>query len=171
VDITIREAQPDDAAALIAYMVALAAEPDIDIPLQPGEFTHTEETERVLIKDVLTDPYRLMLVAVNARGALIGVLTLMGSPRQALRHAVELGISVRRDWRGRGVGTALMRRALDYARTGGAIKRIQLKVYARNTRAIALYERLGFVTEGRCRRAIFQDGEYLDNLVMALLLD
>ena len=40
-----------------------------------------------------------------------------------------------------------------------------------NQPAIRLYEQCGFVTEGVLRRAVFRDEQYLDELVMALLLE
>lgn len=168
---TIRETQPDDAAAVVAYIKAIAGEPGINIPLTPEEFAYTPETEREFIEATLASPYRLMLVAVDDTGAIIGELSLNGSPRKALRHGVELGMTVRQDWRGQGVGSALMHRAITWAQTGGVIKRIQLHVYARNAPAIALYRKFGFVEEGRRRAAIYQDGVYLDDLIMTLLVN
>ena len=47
--------------------------------------------------------------------------------------------------------------------------RIELGVYADNSRAIALYERFGFVHEGRHRGHALRDGEYVDTLTMARL--
>jgi RimJ/RimL family protein N-acetyltransferase len=49
------------------------------------------------------------------------------------------------------------------------LERIELEVFASNTRAFALYEKLGFVTEGVKRRARKLDGQYDDNVLMALL--
>ena len=168
---TIRETRPEDAAAVVEYIKAVAAEPGINIPLTPEEFAYTAATEREFIQAVIASPYRLMLVAVDDTGALIGELSLNGSTRKALRHGVELGMTVRQDWRGRGVGTALLNRGVAWARASGLIKRIELRVYTRNTPAIALYHKLGFVVEGRRRAAIFQDGEYLDDLSMALVFE
>jgi RimJ/RimL family protein N-acetyltransferase len=165
----IREARPDDAEQLLARVAELAAEPGIDVPLAPGEFTLTLEEERETIRDYAESPNSVFLVAENA-GEIIGSLNLRGGRRAALRHAATLGITVRRDWRGQGVGTALMQAALDWARPNPIVTRIELLVYLRNTGAIRLYERFGFEVEGRRRRAIYQDGEYLDELGMALLL-
>ena len=64
-----------------------------------------------------------------------------------------------------------MEAALRWARAGGILKRIELKVYARNTAAIHLYQKYGFEIEGTRRRAIFQGGQYLDDLIMSLLLE
>jgi len=70
--------------------------------------------------------------------------------------------------RGRGVGRRLAEAAIAAAKAQGA-ERIELEVFASNTRAIALYERLGFVREGVKRNARKLDGEYDDIVQMALL--
>ncbi len=91
--------------------------------------------------------------------------------RKAFTHAGVLGMSVARAWRGNGVGQALMQEALRWARESSTLKRIELKVYVRNAAAVHIYEKFGFEVEGRRRNAVFQDGGYLDDYVMALLLE
>lgn len=49
------------------------------------------------------------------------------------------------------------------------LNRIYLRVYETNQRAIRAYKRAGFVHEGRMRQARFQDGGYIDVLLMAVL--
>lgn len=51
----------------------------------------------------------------------------------------------------------------------GSLARIELEVFASNVAAIALYERLGFVHEGRKRSARILDGRIEDMLCMALV--
>jgi len=165
----IREATPDDAAELIAYVQALANEPDIDIPLEPGEFTLTVEQEREFLEGATAADNSVFLVAVED-GRIVGACNVRGGHRRAMRHSASLGISVAKGWRGQGIGNALMGRLIEWARRGGVITRIELLVYCRNARAIHLYEKHGFEIEGTRRRAVFQDGEYLDGYTMALLL-
>lgn len=167
--ITVREATPRDAAALLAHLKALAAEPGINIPLAPDEITTTVDQEKSLLADIAESESAIMLVA-EAGGALVGELSLKAiSPRRAVRHVATLGMSVKQDWRGKGVGRALMTDVLAWAPTAG-ITRIELYVYARNAPAIALYERFGFVTEGRRRSFIREGDTFLDDFVMAKLL-
>lgn len=169
VEATIREAQPSDAEPLIAYVQRLAEEPDIDVPLAPGEFSLTVEEEEQLLADWHAAGNCIMLVA-EVDGRIVGQLGCRGGTRKASLHAVRLGMSVARGWRNRGIGTALLERAVEWARDTGVVKRIELNVYVRNVGAIHLYEKSGFEIEGRRRRAIRHGGEYVDDYVMALLV-
>lgn len=82
-----------------------------------------------------------------------------------------IGMAVARDWRRRGVGSALIAAAIEWARERG-LHKLSLDVFPHNSGAIALYEKFGFVHEGRrakqYRRA---SGELWDALDMGLLLD
>jgi len=82
----------------------------------------------------------------------------------------EIGMFVAREWRGRGVGTALVVAAIEWARSRG-LHKLVLGVFPHNEPAIALYRKFGFVEEGRrikhFRRA---DGELWDLIDMGLLL-
>lgn len=99
--------------------------------------------------------------------------------RHAIRHVAHIGLSVHPEFQRLGLGRALMDALLDWATLGpGAqppdppISRIDLFVLADNTRAIALYESLGFTVEGRRRRMIRRpDGGFVDDLLMARILD
>jgi RimJ/RimL family protein N-acetyltransferase len=164
-----REAQPSDAAPLLAYVRRLLAEPDINMPLTPGEFNLTVEEEQQLLADFAAAENSIFLIA-EVNGQIVGEITCKGGKRQATRHSVILGISVDQAWRHQGIGSALMARAIDWAKQTGIVTRLELQVYARNSRAIWLYEKFGFQVEGRRRQVVYQNGEYLDDLVMALLL-
>jgi RimJ/RimL family protein N-acetyltransferase len=82
----------------------------------------------------------------------------------------EIGMAVAREWRGRGVGSALVAAAIEWARKRG-LHKLSLSVFPHNAAAIALYRKFGFVEEGRrikhYRRA---SGELWDSIEMGLLL-
>jgi RimJ/RimL family protein N-acetyltransferase len=87
------------------------------------------------------------------------------------RHGFgELGMLVDRQWRGQGIGAALLEAAIDWAR-GQGLHKLCLEVFAHNTAAIALYRKSGFAEEGRrpgqYRRA---SGELWDSIMMGLPL-
>lgn len=167
--VTIREAEPSDAEQLIAHVERLAEETDTDVPLAPGEFNLTVEEEREILAGYAASDNSLFLVA-ELESQIVGALTCKGGTRQATRHAVTLGVSIRKGWRGKGIGTALMSRAIEWAKSTGVVTRIELKVLERNKIATHLYEKFDFQIEGRRRRAIYHNGEYADDLIMALLL-
>ena len=168
-EVILREAKPSDAERLIELVRRLSEEPESNLEISPGEFTLTAAEER----DILTEYSRLensIYLVAESGGEIIGILTCKGRDRRAIRHVVTLGISVEQTWRGRGVGSRLMTHAMDWAKRTGTVSRIELSVFERNQRAVQLYRKFGFEVEGRRRRAIFRDGEYLDDLIMALLL-
>jgi RimJ/RimL family protein N-acetyltransferase len=83
----------------------------------------------------------------------------------------ELGMMVEVAWRGRGVGAALLQAGIDWARSVGAHK-IALQHWPTNERATALYDKFGFVEEGRLRRHYRRrSGELWDAVVRGLVLD
>ncbi len=78
--------------------------------------------------------------------------------------------TVAREWRGRGVGSALMSAAIDWARERG-LHKLSLSVWPHNAAAIALYRKYGFVEEGRRVQQIRrQSGELWDLVDMGLML-
>jgi RimJ/RimL family protein N-acetyltransferase len=165
----IRNAANSDARALIALIVDVLHEPEVNIPLAPDEFAFTPEEERARIEELTNSPRARWLVAED-EGELAGELTMKPvSPRRALAHVATLGMTVRKPFRRRGIGNALLAEAMAWAPTAG-YTRVELQVYARNTGAIALYERHGFELEGRRRRFIREGENYLDDLMMARLL-
>jgi RimJ/RimL family protein N-acetyltransferase len=109
------------------------------------------------------------LVAVDASNTVVGWCDVERYGREGFTHGGRLGIGLRAEARGRGLGRRLMTEAIDAARRQG-MERIELEVFASNTRAVALYESLGFRREGLKRRARKLDGEYDDDVVMGLII-
>ena len=101
---------------------------------------------------------------------IVGWCDVIISDRETMRHGGMLGVAVVAGYRGKGLGARLMRGVIAAARDKGLV-RIALNVRADNTRAIGLYEHLGFRHEGRLRRNLRIDGADYDSLLMAILLD
>jgi putative acetyltransferase len=103
-------------------------------------------------------------------GVVVGNLGLHAastSPRR--KHAASIGMSVHDDWHHRGVGSALMRAALDIADNWHNYVRLELTVYTDNAAALALYRKFGFAIEGTLVDYAFRDGRYVDAYTMARL--
>jgi RimJ/RimL family protein N-acetyltransferase len=90
---------------------------------------------------------------------------------QPSRHGFgELGMAVTQEWRGQGVGSALLAAAIDWARENG-LHKLSLVVFAHNAAAISLYRKFGFVEEGRrLKHYRRSSGELWDSIEMGLLL-
>ena len=102
-------------------------------------------------------------------GRIVGWVDIQRETRPVHAHVGQLGIGVLPEYRGRGIGEKLMRASIDAARAAG-LEKIELHVYGRNTRAAALYRKLGFVHEGTRIKAKKIDGAYDDVHIMGLLL-
>jgi putative acetyltransferase len=127
------------------------------------------EVWRKRLEAQIADPLQIHVLAVHGEELIgsAGLHPVSGSLRT--RHAAHLGMCVATAWWGRGVGTELMRRLLDWADNWAGLLRVELGVYADNERAMALYRKFGFELEG-CQRAMaLRDGEYVDSLMMARL--
>src|SRR2546422_10566341 len=109
----IREARPEDAEHIIAYIQILAEEPDIDLPITPGEFNPPIEEERKFIEEHASADNAILLVG-EADGQIIAVMNCTGGRRNATRHSARLGISIRKDWRNQGFGNRLMAYAVEW---------------------------------------------------------
>ena len=83
---------------------------------------------------------------------------------------MQIIVGVLRAYWGQGVGRALLIEALRWAPSAG-ISRVELFVMRENSRAIALYERLGFRVEGSRRHAYVINGQPVDDLLMAYIYE
>ncbi|TMI03380.1 MAG: GNAT family N-acetyltransferase [Betaproteobacteria bacterium] len=125
------------------------------------------ESTREFIRSILGGA-GIQLLAVNPDDMVVGWCDIVRNPHEGFRHVGRLGMGLLPGYRGRGLGRQLVAQAVRAARKAG-IERIELEVFASNERAIALYRALGFATEGIKRQARKLDGQYEDNVFMALL--
>lgn len=114
------------------------------------------------------DPDAVELVAEVDDHAVghLGILTNR-APRR--KHVASFGIGVHPDFQGRGVGKALLTELVNLADNWLNLLRVELSVASDNARAIALYQKFGFVVEGEARFDIFTGGRYASSLHMARL--
>ena len=160
-DLVVRRCEPEDYKAVhLVYSSPRAMSETLGVPFSSEQAWREELARR-------RDDNFSMVACV--RGEVVGHLALSVylSPRTC--HSGHFGIAVRDDWQGKGVGTALMNACVDLADNWLGLTRLDLRVFADNARAIALYERFGFEIEGTCRRFAYRDGEYVDAHVMARL--
>ncbi|MGC0332444.1 ribosomal protein S18 acetylase RimI-like enzyme [Streptomyces sp. SAI-170] len=100
-------------------------------------------------------------------GRLVGYVRLgFPTPLPSNAHVRQIrGLAVDDTARGKGVGRALVRAAVERARALGA-RRLTLRVLGHNTAARALYEAEGFAVEGVQPEEFLLDGAYVDDVLM-----
>jgi phosphinothricin acetyltransferase len=114
-------------------------------------------------------PRHPVIVAESA-GALIGWASLnQFSPRPAYRFVADLSVYVDRQWRGKGIGTQLLREIEARARSLNYHK-IVLSAFPFNQAGMRLYERFGFRTVGIYHEQGLIDGRWVDTIIMEKLL-
>lgn len=161
--ITVRAATEDDAEAFAkVFSDRSASNGTLQHP-----YTSTEVWRTRLAGNVGT---RQVVLAAVVNGRVVGnagIHAVSDNPRK--KHVCSLGISIAQKYQGRGVGRTLMNSCLDFADHWANYARVELTVHADNTRAIKLYESLGFQQEGRLRDFSFREGGYVDALFMGRL--
>ena len=165
--LTVREARPGERHALLALVARIDAESDF-LLREPGERPfwardlaafQASGNATIFVAQVAAQ------TAPNGPAELVGYLSAYGGRFLRNRGVVTLAVGVRRDWNGRGIATRLFAAAEDWARRGGA-HRLELTVAETNTRALSLYERLGFLDEGQMRDALRVNGAWRNERLM-----
>lgn len=124
------------------------------------------EDVRPFVLDNIENGHPQVVAVVG--GEVVGWCDIRRHPRPIHAHCGTLGMGIIPGYRDKGLGTRLIRAAVGQARERG-FHRVELHVHADNLRAIALYEKVGFVREGVARDAVKIDGRYIDSISMAVV--
>jgi len=161
----IRTMTEDDATQLCEILPRTHAESDC-LNYLPGEFDKTVEQERTFIREHNAKPRSLSMV-VEVDGRIVAYGGAAGDQRRRFHHHAEFGLCVVQAFWRQGLGRVLTEYAVEWGRRLG-LRKLYLKVFADNTKAIALYRSAGFIEEARLpgdyQRA---DGTYGDTIIMA----
>ena len=135
-------------AAVAEERDGIATEPPVDIEARAASW----QLENTLVAE--------------AGGEVVGSIHIGTNP-----HGFgEIGMAVAREWRGQGVGAALLAAATGWARERG-LHKLSLGVFAHNEAALGLYRKFGFVEEGRRSKHYRRSsGELWDSIELGLLL-
>ena len=161
--IDVRAATAGDVPAMVDLHTRVASEGmwiGTEAPVDAERFTR-------MFTDAIGSEQRLRLVAADGDG-IIGHLGL--DPERP--GILYLGMTIDAEHRGQGVGTAMMRAAVEWARSQTSVHKIELEVWPHNAAGLALYRKVGFEVEGRrVRHYRRRNGELWDAILMALVLD
>lgn len=168
IDVVIREAVPDDAAGILNHIEATAAETGFMTMDEEGLGITVAEEKEHLARLYESKNSTLYVALINQQ--VVGTASIHGASSPKLQHIGEVGIAIAKEFWGLGLGTAMMEELIHWAQESGVIKRLELTVQARNTKARNLYEKLGFQLEGIMSRGVKDHGEYLDVCLMSMMI-
>ncbi len=159
----VRPAAPADAQGLKELGDAVGAEPEGWLVTTNG--WRDVADERRYLRAIRRYPNAAVFVAED-EGAIVGRLSIARDQHPASRHVADLGLMVAASHRRRGIGTALLQAAVQWAGSVG-VRKLELHVFPWNAAAIGLYERFGFVQEGYRKSHYRRGDDYVDAVLMA----
>lgn len=164
----VRKASKDDAEKMLNYLEKIAGESD-NLTFGPGELDITLKKETEML-DLYSRSESHFFMVAEYDNCIIGNINFTTHNRKRLHHTGEFGVSIAKDYWRNGIGKVLIRELIQWAKDGGLVTKINLRVRDDNTAAIALYEKLGFIKEGHISREFLIDGQYYSTYCMGLEL-
>lgn len=169
-ELLIREAEPKDAAELVAFLNRVSLETDFTSLDGDGILLTSEEMEIFLNKQASSDNQITLLAFLNDEIA--GLVNITADQRKRVRHIGDLFIVIGMKYWNNGLGSLLLEEVIEWAQASGILRRLQLTVQTRNQAAVHLYQKHGFVIEGRQERgAYIEEGKFIDFYLMGKLID
>lgn len=169
-ELLIREAESKDAAELVAFLNRVSLETDFTSLDGEGILLTSEEMEVFLNKQASSDNQITLLAFLNDKIA--GIVNITADQRNRVRHIGDLFIVIGKRYWNNGLGSLLLEEVVEWAQASGILRRLQLTVQTRNQAAVHLYQKHGFVIEGRQERgAYIEEGEFIDVYLMGRLID
>lgn len=164
-NLVIRYPQDSDVEALLKYINSLSRERTF-IRFQGEQLTLNEEgkyLKNLLLKIKKDQAVQLLVFADNM---LVGV-SAVSMKDKVQRHIGVFGISIAKNYRGKGVGKLLMDTVFKESKKNLVqLKIIILDVYANNALALSMYEKFGFIKYGKLPKGIIYKDKHIDDILM-----
>jgi RimJ/RimL family protein N-acetyltransferase len=169
-EVVIRFPQLSDVPALTEYINTVSAE-DTYITFSGEQVT--EESERVYLTDQLykMDCGDSVMLLATVNGLIVGNAGVNRNEysRRRARHIGIFGISVKKEYRGQGIGYELARCTVQEAALNvDNIRMLTLTVYSPNEKAHSLYKKIGFVDYGVLPGGVWYKDQFIDEILMYL---
>ena len=169
-ELLIREAEPDDAAELVTFLNRVSVETDFTSLDRNGILMTDTEMELFLDKQAHSENQITLLALLNDEIA--GFVNITADQRKRVRHIGDLFIMIGKKYWNNGLGSLLLEEVVEWAQASGILRRLQLTVQTRNQAAVHLYQKQGFVIEGRPERgAYIEEVKFIDVYLMGRLID
>jgi RimJ/RimL family protein N-acetyltransferase len=167
---------PEDNPADDAFFQALYGDPLVGSMATTALIRPLSTKERKELRERLAGAFMsVMICIIPEEGSdkvpeTIGVISLKEQPAGFTHNRThELAITIARQYQDKGYGSEAISWMLDWAFLTAGLHRVELMVSEWNERAQKVYQKLGFVSEGRKRQCVWKGGRWWDLLYMGIL--
>ena len=168
-DIVITNPTREDAGEMLDFLKCVFGETEF-LLRYPDEMNLTVEEEGDILEKRLEDEHSV-LFALKVGNRIIAAANVSGNSKKKIRHIGTIGISIRKEYWGKGLGTKMFEKIIEWA-DEKEILRLDLQVNINNERGVALYKRFGFRIEGTIKMATkLSDGTFSDEYMMARIAE
>ena len=162
----IRSPKEEDILGMLDYLYLSSGETDflLRYPEECGRYT--PEGEKALFEKLNASDTDAMLVCI-VEGKVAGNCHIAWNNRIKTRHRASVAIALLKDYWNQGIGTRLFQEMIRIAENNENILQLELDYVEGNSRARALYEKMGFRITGVGVNAIrLKDGTLLNEYHM-----
>lgn len=167
----LRSPLPEDVPGTLAYLYQSSAETEFIVryPEECGKYT--EEKEKAFFEQKNASPLGAMIVCL-VEGKVAGNCEINFFPQIKYRHRAVVAIALLRDYWNQGIGTRMFQELIRLAEEKDGVSQIELDFAEGNSRARALYEKMGFRITGVKPNAIkLKNGALRNEYMMIKTLD
>ena len=162
----LRNPREGDVQGLLDYLVQSAGESDFIMRYPEECARYTPEGETKWIEGNNSDENAAVLVC-EADGKIAGNCSIHRNPMMKVRHRAFIAIALLKEYWGCGIGTAMFREMTEIAKSWEGVSQLELEFVEGNSRARALYEKMGFRIVGvRPDAYRFKDGSLHNEYIM-----
>ncbi len=151
---------------LPAYMALLQDKESMRLTGTHGQFSQ-ESAARWITSIAERDDRVDLAISVGESDSFVGEVVI--NDIDSINRSANIRIGLLSSATDKGYGSEALGLMINYAFEQLKLHRLELAVFAFNTRAIHVYEKLGFRQEGRRRDVLFWDGAYHDSIDMSIL--
>jgi RimJ/RimL family protein N-acetyltransferase len=165
-NILIREATLSDAKDIIDYLTKVMGETNF-MRMYQDEVKYTIEEEENYITSMCEQENSILFVAFE-NDLIVSIAGVQGQQLRKFKHCAEFGISVLKQYWGKGIGKIMTEKCINWCKKNQIIKKLVLHVNAENQTAINLYEKFGFNREGMLCKDFFYEERYIDTYIYGM---
>ena len=163
----LRSVRPEDASAMLESFFECVRETPFLLTSPEDTAAMTVDDERAFIEGYLSSPTGDVLLGCFVGGRLAGTGGITFNAHVKTRHRAGLSIAIRREFWGLGIGTAMLGALIRVAESREYITQLELDFFEGNSRARALYEKMGFRIVSCHPDAVrLEDGSFRNSYLM-----